>query len=89
MELYKNSGQVAYDRNKQYTSILRSCDNFGWPLFNPTDEIKRYPGEDIETGLYYVETSNSSPLKCNGWYFDGVVEKALKYEFITKEDVKY
>ena len=85
----KNSGQVAYDKNKQYTSTLRSCDNFGRSLFKPTDEVKRYPGEDIETGLYFVETSNSFPLKGNGWYFDGVVEKALKYELITKEDIKY
>ena len=29
------------------------------------------------------------PLKGNGWYVDGVVEKALKYELITKEDIKY
>ena len=90
LEFYKNNGQVAYDKNKQYTSILRSCDNFGWSLFNPTDEVKRYdPISDIETGLYFIETSNSFPLKGNGWYFDGVVEKALKYELITKEDIKY
>ena len=63
LEFYKNSGQVAYDKNKQYTSILRSCDNFGWSLFNPTDEVKRYPGENIETGLYFVEISNSFQLK--------------------------
>ena len=90
LELYKNSGQVAYDKNKQYTGILRSCGDFGWSIFNPTDEVKRYDSEsDIEAGLYFVETSNSFPLKGNGWYFDGVVAKALKYEPITKEDIKY
>ena len=90
LEFYKNSGQVAYDKNKQYTSILRSCDNSGWSLFNPTDEVKRYDStSDIETGLYFIETSNSFPLKGNGWYFDGVVEKALQYELITKYDIKY
>ena len=85
LELYKNSGQVANDKNKQSTSTFRSGDNFGWSLFNPTDEVKRYDSKpDVETGLYFVETSNSFPLKGNGWYFDGVVEKALKYEVITK-----
>ena len=88
LEFYKNSGKVAYDKNKQYTSILRSCDDFGWSLFSPTDEVKRFnPIADIETGLYFIETSNSFPLKGNGWYFDGVVEKALRYELITKEDI--
>ena len=71
------------------TSRLRSCVNCGWSLFNPTDEIKRYPGENIETGLYFVETSNIFPLNGNGWFFDGVVEKALQYELIAKEDINY
>ena len=88
LEFYENNGKVACDKNKQYTRILRSCDGFGWSIFNPTDEVKRYdPTTDIETGLYFIETSNSFPLKGNGWYFDGVVEKALRYELITKEDI--
>ena len=29
LKLYKNSRKVAYDKDKQYTSILRSCDTFG------------------------------------------------------------
>ena len=28
-------------------------------------------------------------MKGNGWNFDGVVDKALEYELITKEDIKY
>ena len=47
------------------------------------------PISDIETGLYFIETYNGFPLKGNGWYFDVVVEKALKYYPITKEDIKY
>ena len=90
LEFYKNSGKVAYDKHKKYKSMLRSCDAFGWSIFNPTDEIKTFnPISDIETGLYFIETYNSFPLKGNGWYFDCVVEKALKYDLITKEDIKY
>ena len=84
-----NSGKFAYD-NKQHTSILRSGDDFGWSLFSPTDEVKRFNTiSDIETRLYFVETYNSFPLKGNGWYFDGVVDKALNYKLIAKEDIKY
>ena len=89
-ELYKNSGKVVYDKNKQYTSILRSCGDLGWSLFSQADEVKTFnPIPDIETGLYFVKTSNSFPLKGNGWYFDGVVDKALRNDLITKEDIKY
>ena len=40
LEFYTNSVKVAYDKNKQYTSTLRSCDTFGWSICNPTDEVK-------------------------------------------------
>ena len=77
LKLYRKSAKAAYDKNKQYTSTL-SCDDFGRSLFSPTDEVKRFsPIADIETGLYFIETSNSFPSKGNGWYVDGVVEKAL------------
>ena len=42
LKFYKHGGKVAYDKNKQYTSILRSCDTFGWSIFNPADEIKTF-----------------------------------------------
>ena len=76
LEFYKNNGKVAYDKNRQCTSILRSCDTFGRSVFNPTDEVKTFNAISyIETGLNFIETYNSFPLKGNGWYFDGVVEK--------------
>ena len=52
LEFYKNKGTTAYDKNKQHTNILRSCDDFGWSILNPTDEVKTFnPISDIETGL--------------------------------------
>ena len=74
LEFYKNNGQVAYDKNKQYTNILRSCDDSGWSLFNPTNKVERYPGENIETGLYFVETFNSFLYKA----MDGILMASLK-----------
>ncbi len=28
-------------------------------------------------------------MKSDGWYFDSVVEKALRYQIITNDDIKY
>ena len=83
LEFYKHKGATAYDKNKQYTHILMNGDNYGWSIFTPTDEVKPFDGT-IETGMYFITTTNYFPLKGNGWYFDDTVDKALKYNLITK-----
>ena len=55
LEFYKEKGQTAYDKNKQYTDILMNCDKFGWAIYMPTDEIKPFDGT-IDTGRYCIET---------------------------------
>ena len=52
LEFYKDKGKVAYDMNKQYTNILMNCDNYGWPVYMPTDEARLCDGI-IDTGRYY------------------------------------
>ena len=79
---------TSYDVKKQYTNILSSCADYGWSVFNPSDEVKPYNGE-VKTGLFYIKTNNYFPLKGDGWYFDSVVEKALRYQIITNDDIKY
>jgi len=88
LEFYKTDGDIAFDKNKQYTNILCNCDSFGWSMFSPTDEVEPFDGF-IDTGMYYVETTNSFPLKGNGWYFDDTIEKSLRYKLITIADIKY
>ena len=44
---------------------------------------------NIETGRYYVETTEAFALEGNGWYCGSVTKKALQYELITEEDIKY
>ncbi len=88
LEFYNEKGEVAYDINKQYTKILMECDKFGWAIYMPTDEIKIFDG-NIDTGRYYVETTDNFALSGNGWYADAVVEKALNYKLIKPEDIKY
>ena len=75
LEFYREQGETAYDKNKQYTHILMNCDEYGWCKFMPTDEVKPFDGS-IDTGLYFVSTTNYRPLRGNGWYFDDCVEKA-------------
>ena len=65
-----------------------NSDMYGWSIFKPTDEVKKFDGT-IDTGMYYIVTSNYFPLKGNGWYFDDTVDKALKYNLITKNNIKY
>ena len=83
-EFYEKQGTTAYDKNKQYTHILMNSDMYGWSIFKPTDEVKKFDGT-IDTGMYFIITSNYFPLKGNGWYFDDTVDKALKYNLITKK----
>ena len=72
------------------THILKTCDAYGWSRFAPTDEVKAFTeGNAIHTGMYFVVTDNYFPLKGNGWYFDEVVEKAIGYNLIMWDDIKY
>jgi len=87
IEFYTDKADIAFDVNKQYTNILANCDKYGWAIYKPTDEVEQYDGK-IDTGRYYVETTENFALEGNGWYCDYVVEKSLKYKLITEEDFK-
>ena len=63
-------------------------DNYGWPIYMPTDEFRRYDGV-IDTGRYYIESTDGFALQGNGWYCDSAIDKALNYKLITSEDIKY
>ena len=61
MQFYTNKADIAFDVNKQYTNILMNCDEFGWAIYMPTDEVEKYDGR-IETGRYYIETTEAFAL---------------------------
>ena len=65
-----------------------NCDNYGWPIYMPTDEVRLYDGV-IDTGRYYIESTDGFALQGNGWYCDSVIDMALNYMLITSEYVKY
>ena len=37
---YTNKADIAFDVNEQYTNILMNCDEFGWAIYMPTDEVE-------------------------------------------------
>ena len=87
-EFYKDEGEVAYDIHKQYTSIFMNCDNYGWPIYMPTGEVKLCDGV-FDTGKYYIESTGGFALQGNGWYCNSVIDKALNLKLITSADIEY
>ena len=85
---YTDKADVAFDANKQYTNILMICDEFGWAIYMPTDDVEEYDNT-IETDRCRVETNETFALEGNGWYCDIVVKKALHYKIITEQDTKF
>ena len=65
-----------------------NCDEFGWAIYMPTDEVEKYDGR-IEAGRYYIETTEAFALEGNGWYCDSVIKKALQFKLIAEEDIKF
>ena len=65
-----------------------NCDEFGWAIYMPTDEVEKYDGR-VETGRYYIEATEAFALEGNGWYCDSVFKKALQFKLITEEEVKF
>ena len=57
-------------------------------MYMPTGELEIYDGR-IDTGRYYVETTNAFALEGNGGYCDSVVGKSLGYKLTTSENIKY
>ena len=78
---------VGADVIKCYSSILDNpADN--WLQYSITDEVKEYDFSDLQTGLYFVETSDLTILHGTNWYSNTILEYARnnKIDFkITKQ----
>lgn len=67
---------VGADLIKCYSSILDNpMDN--WLVYGLTDEIENYNGK-LQTGLYFVETTDLTILHQTNWYSNTIIEYALK-----------
>ena len=86
-----NNGVVDFiplDINKCYKYV---CDNFKEPLykFNYKSELKKYNGEDLEIGLYFVECEKGLLFSGSKFYSLYIVQKGLSEGIITKDDIKW
>ena len=85
--IFTNKANIAFGVYRQHTNILMNCDELGCAIYMPADEVEGYDGR-IETGRYYIETTQAFALEGNGWYCDSVIKKALQYKLTTEEDIK-
>ena len=81
-------------RGIKHLDIVKSRRNkmlnnkYDYPIFTVMDDIKPFSGE-VKCGLYYIECTAGFPLRGNGFYYQPLVEKALKKKIITHDMIKY
>ena len=68
-------------RNLTYNS------KFEFPVYSIMDIPRPFTGT-IRCGTYYVESTNTFPLRGNGWYSQPLVEYTLFRNIIQLEDIK-
>jgi predicted DNA-binding protein (UPF0278 family) len=87
---YQNNRIFNFDINKCRTNCLLYNEYFELPVFTVMDSIQPFDkDEKLQCGLYYVESENYFPLRCNGWYYQPLIEYCLNNNIITKDDIKY
>jgi len=57
-------------------------------VFDKVEEFKATKNK-IKPGLYYVETDNYFPLRCNGWYYHNMIWYCLENNIIKLDNIKY
>ncbi len=76
------------DINKCRTNILYHNDE-SFCVFSVLDDVKPFTGDNIEAGLYFIKSTNTFPLRGNGWYYHPMVKYCLEQKLISLEDIKY
>jgi 5-methylcytosine-specific restriction endonuclease McrA len=76
------------DINKCRKNILYYGD-YDYCVFTVFDKVEKFKGTTIRPGLYYVESQNYMPLRCNGWYYHNMVVYCLQNDIIKLEDIKF
>ncbi len=70
--------------------LLDVYNNFDFPLFTVMDQPKNFAKTDeLNPGLYFVESEMYFPLRGNGWYSQPMSEFCLSEGYITKDQIKY
>ena len=76
------------DINKCRKNILYYGD-YDYCVFTVFDKVEEFKGTKIRPGLYYIESENYIPLRCNGWYYHNMVVYCLQNDIIKLENIKF
>ena len=77
------------DLNKCRKNILKYSE-FDYCIYSILDDIKDYDkinNKDIKTGFYYLNTSNTMPLRNSGWYSAPMVKYCLENKYISYDEI--
>ena len=90
-DMYKDNKIYFFDLNKCRTNNLLYNKEYELPVFTVMDSVKPFDinVDDIDCGLYFVESKNYFPLRCNGWYYEPLIDYCLAQKIISPEDIKY
>lgn len=72
-----DSGCIAYDINKCYSSIMYNPIE-EWMLLDIDNDWMDWDGGEIKLGLYYIETQDKLLFKGNNMYSSAIVKKAIE-----------
>lgn len=86
-DFYNNKKIKTFDIQRCHTYILENPVE-QWMYFTPKDEFKKYNGEDIKLGLYFVETDDRLLFMGNKYYPSAFVNKGIEEGLITKDNIK-
>lgn len=79
------------DAYKQYSTIFYKMfadPDFFIPIYDIHNKVKKYNGEDITTGEYFIKPIKYKKVKCFGYFVHyHIVKKLLQLEVITKKDI--
>jgi len=87
-ELEADKTIYSIDINKCRKNILYYGE-FDYCVFTVFDKVDEFKGTKIRPGLYYVETDNYMPMRCNGWYYHNMVCYCLENNIIKLDNIKY
>jgi 5-methylcytosine-specific restriction endonuclease McrA len=85
------------EEQKVYTFDINKCrtnqlyySEYDYPLFTVMDEPKVYKqGSKKKPAMYYVESGQYVPMRCNGWYRQPMIEYCLTLGLIQESDIKF
>ena len=87
-ELQADQIVFTIDINKCRKNIMY-YGQFDYCVFTVFDKVDEFSGSYIVPGLYYVETDNYMPMRCNGWYYHNMVCYCLDNDIIKLDNIKY